>query len=44
MPFNFNAFQGDQNVVVYWIPVARTLAITQSPSDAVLLLKHQRRL
>jgi hypothetical protein len=24
MPFNVNAFQGDQNVVVYWIPVART--------------------
>jgi hypothetical protein len=44
MLFNVNAFQGDQNVVVYWIPVARTLAITQSPSDAVLLLKHQRRL
>jgi hypothetical protein len=24
MPFNFNAFQGDQNVVEYWIPDART--------------------
>ena len=44
MLFNVNAFQGDQNVVVYWIPVARTLGIIKSPSDAVLLLKHQRRL
>jgi hypothetical protein len=31
MPFNVNAFQGDQNVVVYWIPVARTLALTGPP-------------
>jgi hypothetical protein len=44
MLFNVNAFQGDQNVVVYWIPVARTAGIIKSPSDAVLLLKHQRRL
>jgi hypothetical protein len=35
MPFNVNAFQGDQNVVVYWIPVARTLRITAvAASDA----------
>jgi hypothetical protein len=31
MPFNVNAFQGNQNVVEYWIPDARTAAITQSP-------------
>ena len=27
MPFNVNAFQGDQNVVEYWIPDARTSPI-----------------
>jgi hypothetical protein len=29
MPFNVNAFQGDQNVVEYWIPDARTTGITE---------------
>jgi hypothetical protein len=24
MPFNVNAFQGDQNIVEYWIPDTRT--------------------
>jgi hypothetical protein len=31
MPFNVNAFQGDQNVVEYWIPDARTPAVTEPP-------------
>ena len=34
MPFNVNACQGDQNVVEYWIPDARTSKITRlRPSD-----------
>jgi hypothetical protein len=44
MPFNVNAFHPDQNVVKHWMLDARTLGIIKSPSDAVLLLKHQRRL
>jgi hypothetical protein len=44
VPFNVETFQGDQNVVEYWIPDARTMGITKSPSDAAILLKHQWRL
>jgi hypothetical protein len=32
MQFNANAFQGDHNVVEYWIPDARTPKITWLPS------------
>jgi hypothetical protein len=33
MPFNVNAFQGDQNIVEYWIPDTRTCHSSGRGSD-----------